>query len=373
MNNRKASSKKSFSHPLYGSDLSTLHTLVSRNGDIPKKHYPQILTAYLSAMMRLPIMLIEKGLTLREFRKMPSIPPPVFIIGHWRSGTTHLCNVMGKAPCYGYVSPIAAGLPWELLTIGRAFKPFLEKSLPSDRLIDKVPVTPESPQEDEFGLANMLHFSFLHGLYFPVNFKRNFNKGAFFDDCSEEEITLWKQRVVYYLKKVSIYQQHRPLLIRNPVYTTRMLILKELFPGAKFIHIYRNPYRLFRSMKNYYRKLFPALAMQPYDHVDVEHFILETYTRMMDKLLTDSREMSSEEFIEVRFEHFEQQPIQVLEEVFEQLGLENFGEAEPYFSGYLNSIKNYKKNVYRRDSEEEAIISERWQRFIDHWNYSVSV
>ena len=68
------------------------------------------------------------------------MPSPVFIVGYWRSGTTHLHNVLSQAPQFGYVSPLAAGLPWDVLGIVRALRPLLERVLPSDRYVDNVQV-----------------------------------------------------------------------------------------------------------------------------------------------------------------------------------------------------------------------------------------
>lgn len=361
-------SNRSFSHPLFGSDIATLSKLLYRNYPIPLRQLPQASVAFTSALLRMPVSWMEKIITARSIKNMPPMKAPVFIIGHWRSGTTHLCNVLSKSPDFGYVSPIASGLPWELLTIGRFFRNSLEKQLPSDRLIDQVPVTPESPQEDEFGIANMFPISFLHGLYFPKNFQRNFNQGIFFDDCSPKEIETWQKTFIYYLKKVSLAQDNRQLLIRNPAYTTRVQMLRELWPGAKFIHIYRNPYRVFTSMKNYYQKLFPALAWQKYDHVDIDTFILETYKRMMTMLIEQSKGLPPNEFMEVRFEDFEANPSQMIQNIYQQLELEGLEKAEPYFDAYLNSIKNYKKNKYQ-ENPQQKLIQSHWQSFIEHWNY----
>lgn len=361
--------KRPFSHPLYGSDLSTLLTLLSENGSIPAPQWGQVAVAIGSALLRWPATMLEKAITSRKLNHMPPMKAPVFIVGHWRSGTTHLCNVLSKSPRFGYVSPIAVGLPWNLLTIGKVLRPFLEQTLPSDRLIDRVPVTADAPQEDEFGMANMLPLSFLHGLYFPKHFERNFNKGVFFDDCSPDEIEAWKQTSVYYLKKISIQQQHKQLLVRNPAYTARIKMLKNMWPGAKFIHIYRNPYRIFNSMRNYYRKLFPALALQDYSHVNINSFILKTYARMMSRLLEDSYTLKPNEYIEVRFEDMENDSLGQLNRIYHQLQLKGFETAAPYFKNYLDTIRNYKKNKYQQNPENIEIIEHHWKPFIEHWGY----
>lgn len=323
-----------------------------------------------SAVIRSPFSTLENITTKRAIRKIKEMPPPVFIVGHWRSGTTHLGNILSQSPDFGYVSPLAAELPWNMLIIGKMFRPLIEKIIPSGRLIAKVPVTSDAPQEDEFGIANMLPVSFLHAFYFPKNFIKTAEQGLFFDDCTPELVEKWKKTMVYYLKKVYLDQNHKQLLVRNPVYTARLRILRELWPKAKFIHIYRNPYHIFHSMQNYYHQLLETLALQNYDHLDIEGFIFSTYTRMMQHLLEDTKRLTTDEFIHVRYENLEQNPLQEIKKIYDQLQLGGYGEAVPHFEHYLSSIQTYQKNNHQLQPEEIKKIYYHWSPFIQHWGYT---
>lgn len=300
---------------------------------------------------------------------MEPMDSPLFIVGHWRAGTTHLGNILSKSPQFGFVSPVATGLPWNLLLIGKWFRPILERTLPSDRLIDKVQVKPDSPQEDEFGIANMQTISFAHGLYFPENFEKSFNKGVFLEGASEVEIQKWIEMHQYFLKKVHLDQNKKRLIIRNPAYSTRIPLLKKIWPGAKFIHIYRNPYRVFHSMRNYFHKLFPALSLQSYDHLDIDRLILQTYTRLMNQLLVDSENLSNDEFIEIRYEDIDTDALPVIKSIYDRFDLSGFKSDKEYFANYLNSIKRYKKNVYTQTPEDRSLVESHWMPFIEHWGY----
>jgi hypothetical protein len=314
-------------------------------------------------------MSLAEHLLYHNKLKHMEMKPPIFIVGHWRSGTTHICNLLSQSPDFGFVTPVATGIPNDLLLIGRLFKPWLEKSIPPDRLIDRVAVNANSPQEDEFGLANMVPISFLHGLYFPKNFSENFFKGVFFDHCSEKDIERWKRASSKYLKKVYLDQKQRQLLIRNPVYTSRIPLLRTMWPGAKFIHIYRNPYRVYPSMRNYYQKLLPALAFQDYTQVDIDKVIFSTYSRMMETLISDLSQMPEDEFVEIKYEELEERPLTELNKVYHRLGLSGYQEAEPFFEKYLDSIRGYTKNQYVQDSAEVELIKGHWKRIIDYYGY----
>ena len=360
--------QRPFSHPLYGSSLHNLWHLIKSNGWVSRKHSAQLLTAFISGLARLPFSITEKLLHSRKLSKM-EMPAPIFIIGHWRSGTTHLCNLLSQAPEFGFVSPVASGIPYDLLTMGNWFRPWLEKSIPPDRLIDRVPVHPDSPQEDEFGLANMVTTSFLHGLYFPKNLKENFQKGMLTDTWTNQELDDWQQSLSLYLKKVYIDQGGKQLLIKNPGHTTKIPILRKLFPGAKFIHIYRNPYRVFPSMINYFQKLLPVLALQDYNRAEIEQLIIDMYPRIMKKVIKDLSDLPKEDYLEVRFEALEEDPIASMHQIYHTLGLTGFEKAQPFIQAYVKGISGYQKNQYPQDPIESALVREHWGQFITHYSY----
>ncbi|MDX1666467.1 MAG: sulfotransferase [Saprospiraceae bacterium] len=366
------SESTSLSHPLSGATVSLLVRLLRDNGPVPLKQWPRVGGVFLSALGRWPLTQVEKLITSYRLNRVSGLPTPIFIIGHWRSGTTHLCNILSKSSQFGFVTPVAAGLPWELLTMGTYLQSFLEKQLPSSRLIDNVPVKPDSPQEDEFGIANMYPVSFLHALYFPGHFERNLRRGVFFEGCTQKEIDHWKEMFRYYLTKVNLHQgKDKQLLIRNPVYTSRIRMIREIYPDAKFIHIYRNPLRIYQSMKNYYRKLLPALSLQPYHEVDIEETVLWVYARMMDRLEVESAELPDEDYIEVRFENLESDPLGRIERIYDQLQLQGFEDARGFFQRYLDSIKSYKKNVFEPDTAEMKRVKERWAPYMERWEYLI--
>ena len=88
----------------------------------------------------------------------------------------------------------------------------------------------------------------------------------------------------------------------------------------------------------------------------------------MNTLLRDGDKLPTNQFIEVRFETFEQQPLQELERIYTQLELGGFELTKPRFEHYLDKIKSYKKNAY--DSKDAGLVEQHWPEFIKRWNYS---
>lgn len=176
-------------HPLCGSNLSTLLRLLFTNGGIDRKHLTQASIALGVTLARWPLSTIERVLMEWLYESQTSISSPIFIVGYWRSGTTHLHNILSQSENFGYISPLMAGLPWDILGIVRMFQPLIESILPSDRYVDNVAVKPDSPQEDSIALANMIPLSYYHGLYFPKHFKYHFNRGVFLKDAAFKKLS----------------------------------------------------------------------------------------------------------------------------------------------------------------------------------------
>ncbi|ELS02434.1 sulfotransferase family protein [Xenococcus sp. PCC 7305] len=358
-------------HPLCGSSPSNLLKLIANNGAPSLQRLPQVGFALTISLALWPFSTMERALTALTPRQIDSIKNPVFIVGYWRSGTTHLHNVLSKAPEFSYISPLASGLPWNVLGIVRLFRPLLEKALPEDRHVDQVAVNPDSPQEDSIPLASMGAASYYHGLYFPKHFQKHFQRGVFFDGDDPQLIKQWQHYHVYLLDKVSREQPGKQLLIKNPVYTGQIQKLRQIWPQAKFIHIYRNPYVVFRSTNHFFSQILPELALQNYEDLPINDLILESYPPMMQALQRDSADLPNDSFVEIRFEDFLSNPLQELEKIYSQLELSGFAENRDRFEKYLSSIQGYQKNSYSFQPEMLKLIESHWQPFIEQWNYEV--
>ncbi|MCQ8183788.1 sulfotransferase family protein [Parvularcula maris] len=351
-------------HPLSGASLPLLRRMLREAGDVPLAKKAPLLGA---AAGRAPFSALEKGMEGR-LRSASEMKPPVFLLGHWRSGTTHLYNIMSLGE-FGYVPPVATGMPGEMLTLGKWLKPFLDKQLPDSRYIDNIPVTPTSPQEDEIALANLSPLSFYHGIYFPSRFDEWVDRGLFFEGASEEDIAGWEEAFVLFMRKLDRLFEGKQLLIKNPVYTARPAQLLKLFPGAKLVHLHRNPVDVFLSMKNFYEKLLPVMALQPYDHVDIEGTVLRVYDEMMRRLTEETKELKAPQFTEIAYADLNANPIGTVLRLYDELELGGFEEARPRFEAYLGSIEGYQKNRFEKPKTVGTKVAEAWAPWFERWGY----
>ena len=234
-------------------------------------------------------------------------------------------------------------------------------------------VAPDSPQEDEVALASMCELSFYHGLYFPKQFEKLVLRGLFFDGAGADQIDRWRARFKLLVAKLSLAHKvtnDRPLLLKNPVYTGRAAMLREMFPDARFIHIHRHPWEVFLSMRNFYIQLLDVMSLQnlPRD-LDIDGLILSVYDRMMRAHEVDFAAAPDGSFVELSYNDLIADPIAALKQVYTVLGISGFVDDHEGFSAHLKSVHGYRPNQFTHDAAAARRVSDRLGYWIAKWGY----
>lgn len=356
-------------HPLAGADPATLIRVLREGGGVAPRHLHRVLTALGSAAVRAPLDAVERRAVQRRMAQAPPMPPPVFILGHWRSGTTHLLNVLSQDPRFAVPTPLAVGLPWTFSALGPFWRARLEEWLPPDRIIDPMPITPTAPQEDELALALMQPLSFYHGIFFPRTLHPAFRRGVLFEDCAPEEVARWRACLAQFLGALHLQGGGRRLLVKNPAHTAKVAQLRALWPDAAFIHIHRDPYAVFASTRRMLRTLLREFALQPCDPRAVEALVLDLYPRMLARLDADSAGLPPGRYVEIRYEDFVADPIREIERLYDALGLGSPAAVRPLFDAYLARGRDYPSRSHALPPDEAGRIDRAWRFAFDRWAY----
>lgn len=333
-------------------------------------YLPRALFISLITSLTAPFALYEKLRYRKKIKQTKITKPPVFIIGHWRSGTTFLHTLMIKDQNFAYVSNMQAFMPSVFISGGRLFKHVLKRLLPAKRRMDNVRLGIHEPQEEEYALANLSSMSLYHGMVFPQNL-REYSKFCSLDGLPEKKVAKWKKVFQRFLQKITYYSHGKQLILKNPSNTFRIKLLLEMYPRAKFIHIYRNPYDVYLSTLKMYNELFPYFFLQePYTDQEGQDFIIDLYEEMFIKYFAEKDLIPDGNLIEVKYEDFVENPIQGLQAIYQSLDLKYFEESNENFNSYLESVKGYKKNKHELDETVIEKISSRWQFTVQRWGYS---
>lgn len=294
----------------------------------------------------------------------------VFIVGHWRGGTTFLHNLMCQAENASFVTTYQTVFP-NFMGSKWLFGWVMKAIMPDKRPSDNVKLAVDFPQEEEFALGGANPYSYYRYMYFPKHYKRYYAEATRFDGMSEDEIRAFIRDYKDILLKALLNKPGDLLIVKNPVNTARVKFLHKEYPNAKWIHIYRNPYTVFRSTLNFFTQLLPTLWFEGVSDDFIQQMILETYTKLYRDYDSALAEIPDLNLVELKFEDFEKDPIGNLESIYGKLGLKDFEQSRPLFEQYVNSQKSYQKNKYEMPREMVELVDAHWGELVERWGYEV--
>jgi omega-hydroxy-beta-dihydromenaquinone-9 sulfotransferase len=340
--------------------LSNIIRLAHYAVGIHPRYGLRLLLILITSLCTLPLRLWEKMVWDRRIINTPIQHPPIFIIGHWRSGTTHLHNLISQDPAFGHLSMYQSIVP-DCSLVGRTWlKSLLSKIVPIKRPMDNMTWPIDAPQEEEFPLAKTMPYAFYTQFLFPRKTLKLFKKFVLLQDAPEAFIQEFKRKYFRLLQIATLHADGKQLVLKNPVNTARIPLLLELFPGAKFIHIHRCPYDVFSSARNLRYSLLSLTTLQSLDPDNVDPIILELYEDMMQQFFRDRPSIPSGQLVEVGFEDLEHDPLKVLQLIYKELDLPSFNDTLPAFAAYITSQGSYRKNQFHLSAQDQELVNHRW-------------
>jgi len=302
---------------------------------------------------------------------------PVFILGDHRSGTTLLYKTLTATGCFNFVRA------YHIIQYDRILTNYIDRqeeqaikeleavfsSLEiSDRTIDKMPATPNLPEEYGFILNNVA------GDESCITPK---NLSVFLQLC----------RKIQFTSNLDL-----PLLLKNPWDYTQFVYLKQTFPTARFIFIHRHPLDTVNSKLKALRTLltswnsYTALISQKYARV-FNNLLLRYFFRLLNSsyfnlglrratkqsvasttyFLANMDSLSNNDYCSIRYEDLCQAPTQTIDKILAFLHLEpqqnlNYESLiQPRFSEWLPEIKR-----------NQAKLRQELQPYLDYHGYSKS-
>lgn len=310
------------------------------------------------------------------------IGAPLFVIGHWRTGTTWLHELFALDDRFIAPNTLQCFTPSQCLVVGWLLRIFAAL-LPEKRPMDNVAFGWDRPQEDEFALLNLG----LGSPYETILFPNRRPIGYEFLDLSEisaVQLAAWKSGLTYFFKLVvfSAGRQrknaaagHR-LVAKSPPHTARIDILRQLFPNAQFVHVVRHPYDIFASTVHLWRTLYDTQGFQipqfgelPGSGPSLDDYVLDTMDRLYRNFPMQA--LRPERFYQVRYEDLRRDPIGEMRKTYAQLQLGAFDTVGPKIQAYLDSnLETYRSNNHQISAAQKAAIDRRWQWYFAKYGYS---
>lgn len=355
------------SYMLAGTSFGILMKLFMRNG-----------ISYKPRMLVRTLFLLQNGIWASIFKRMerrkledqlknfPYPDNPIIIIGHWRTGSTFLHQLLNLdenlvAPTVFHVS-----LPDSFLVSKKYYQPVMAAMMSAKRPMDNVKLGIDEPQEDEYALFKLTLDSPLKDIIYP---KTNSYFLKRYDNFEPADREPWQKATKQFCRKLA-FESKKRIVLKNPFHSLRIQTLLEIFPNARFIHIHRHPYRVVPSTIHMWnivatQNMLKGIWAKP--SIEDVAIVLD---RMLTKIRTDLAVLPGEVYCEVDFEDLETDPINMLKKIYQAIGLTFTLQFEQKVRHFLTELSDYRKNSYSITDEEKEIIRSKLASHFYHYKYS---
>jgi omega-hydroxy-beta-dihydromenaquinone-9 sulfotransferase len=299
--------------------------------------------------------------------RTPVRQAPIFIVGHWRTGTTLLHELLIQDERHAYPTYYECLEPNHFLLTEQLVTRCLPFLMPSQRPMDNMKMGWDRPQEDEFALCMMGQPSPYLTIAFP-NHPPACSASLDLEGMAPRALASWKKAFFGFIQRLT-YKHGKRLVLKSPPHSCRIKVLLELFPDARFIHIVRDPFVVFPSTVNLWKSLYRTHGLQNPTFAGLEEHVYTTYLRLYEKLEEGRKLVQPARFYELRYEELVRDPIKEMQSLYEHLCLDGFDAYLPRLQQYLASVAGYETNRYQLTPEQRAEIARRWAAVFQRYGY----
>jgi len=350
--------------------LPWLHILKEHSHDIEwSKYWHRVIFLTIISLIN-SFLSIPDRLFFRHIDKSTETtlhPSPVFIIGHPRTGTTHLHNLLALDPRFSVCRTFHCGFPSSFLSLDHAFiKRLLSVVIDDTRPMDAMPLSFKTPSEDEIAI-NVLSggISPYNCLVFPKQYKHYLKYLTFEDATTDDAFNRWQTSMLSFFKKVSYQQRGKPLVIKSPVHAGRLDYWLKLFPKAKFIFVHRHPYEVFSSSCHLSDTYGWYCCLQTPTNAEVTDYVLDQGRIIHEKYLSMRSEIPSDQLVEVSFDDLltRDNLLSTLKSIYDQFEWDGFEDYSQQVTKYYEqqNLQKFVMNNHKPLIEaQKKLIAERW-------------
>jgi hypothetical protein len=357
-----------FQQTILGMSLGTLARSLRRNqGRVYWGYLPRLAFLAVLAGFNSYVRLFEQAMNGENIARAELAGPPVFILGYWRSGTTHLHNLLSLDPAFTCPTAYQVMFPHHFVYSQPWGVKLFNYLSPGKRPMDNVAFYGNTPHEEEMALAALTGVS----PYMRVLFPETASGGYSAVDPGQlppGALGEWQEAFRLFMKKLS-FSKGKRIVLKSPPHLGRIPILLDLFPGAKFVHITRNPYEVYQSFQKNWRRGHALSHLQKPDPRVIDEVILSWYKQLFALYERDRGLIPPGDLCELRFEDLEKTPRQCLEKIYQELSLPGFDRFWAKAAVYLEGLADYQKNTYTLTAEVRAKVNRHWGFNFERYGY----
>lgn len=304
----------------------------------------------------------------RAIRRSRIEKPPLFVLGHWRTGTTLLHELLILDSRHSFPTTYQCLSPNHFLITEKWFTRLFSFLVPDQRPMDNMALGFDKPQEEEFAFINQG----MRTPYLTIAFPNRGPQDVEYLDLEnvpQPEREKWKRQFYWFLQALNYTAPQQRLVLKSPPHTARIKLLLELFPDAQFVHIVRDPYVVFASTVHLWKSLYRTHGLQTPNFIGLEEYVLATFERMYRRYEADRSLIPAGNLCEIKYEQFVADPQAQLGRVYQELNLGGFDAVQPALEKMLPELKSYKTNRYQLEPHDRESVRRRWGFFFEQYGY----
>jgi hypothetical protein len=335
---------------------------------------PDVLALFLWVPWNSVLYRISEAKYRHAAEALPLDQPPVFVIGHWRTGTTFLHDLFSVDPNLAYPTTFECFFPHHFLLTENTLPKIMKVLLPKKRPQDDVPVGFDRPQEEEFGML-MLGEGTPYVTHAWPRFGPADSDYLDFKGLTEAEKKKWADAYMWFYRRLSLKHGGKPLVMKTPANAARLKLLTKLFPDARYIYLSRNPLKVFPSTVKLWRALYSVQGLHNPPYLDswLDDYVLDMFARLTEDYEADRHVIPKGRLIELRYEDLIKDPISTMRDIYAHVDIGDFAAAEAPMQAYLDAQKEHRVSEYEMPLELKRKVVERLGPYIDRFGYREAV
>jgi len=227
------------------------------------------------------------------------------------------------------------------------------------------------PQEEEFALMSLQPKSIYRFFYFPKDFSDIYGKDLHFERLTHKDQVRWKKEYLRLIGKAILNTGGKRYMSKNPCNIFRIKTLTDLFPDARFIFIYRNPYTVVESLSRFVSEILPGSELQHLDGgIKGEHFA-RLYKDAFDEYMKSKDIIKPDNLIEIRYEDFKEKPVEFLRDIYTRFNLPGIEDALPRMESYLVNNHPETRTTYQINPETYRLVNEHAGEIVRELGYKM--